>query len=410
MPRARAPAASPRRQTLSLPASVGSTRTARRAGHHQPAAAQDRHALLGLNSSGQLGVGDTSRASTRRSCRTSAAPTCARWCAARARRSRSTPTAASSRGGRARTARSAPASAARCSSRGWSSGCCATRSTRWRAAAARARAHRQGAGGAGAATRTANSATATATSAGLPADGQSGGVPQQVRGLMGITVAAVACGRTRWSPSPPTARCTRGAAAAAWGTATRAAAARRRRSSLRPSRQRARGGVRLAAHARPARRRRALLVGLGRYGQLGHGDTQSQYSPKVVERLNRLSVMRLACGYRHTMVVVSPHAVWAWAGAATPARPREVGGHREPKPLNFAAADEVVSLCLGGRHSLALCADGGLRVGTRRGRWGWAPRERAACRRASPPSASFGGARASRRRSAEGPRASDGEV
>ena len=39
--------------------------------------------------------------------------------------------------------------------------------------------------------------------------------------------------------------------------------------------------------------------GKGRYGRLGHGDSEDQFKPKMVEALRGFSVVDVACGKRH---------------------------------------------------------------------------------------------------------------
>lgn len=53
--------------------------------------------------------------------------------------------------------------------------------------------------------------------------------------------------------------------------------------------------------------------GWGVYGQLGHGDVLSCHSPTLVFSLRDFKVTKVACGYRHSMVLSSePQVVWAW--------------------------------------------------------------------------------------------------
>ena len=52
--------------------------------------------------------------------------------------------------------------------------------------------------------------------------------------------------------------------------------------------------------------------GRGGHGQLGHGDTSRQITPKRVEALARTSVRALACGDWHTAALTSDGVVYTW--------------------------------------------------------------------------------------------------
>ena len=51
-----------------------------------------------------------------------------------------------------------------------------------------------------------------------------------------------------------------------------------------------------------------VCVTQGMYGQLGHGNTEKQSSPRMVEQLAHKTVYLLACGNFHTVSVDTEHA------------------------------------------------------------------------------------------------------
>lgn len=45
-----------------------------------------------------------------------------------------------------------------------------------------------------------------------------------------------------------------------------------------------------------------MYIRWGSYGQLGHGDTVTQLLPQRVQTLQGHRVVRICCGFRHTVV------------------------------------------------------------------------------------------------------------
>ena len=54
--------------------------------------------------------------------------------------------------------------------------------------------------------------------------------------------------------------------------------------------------------------------GKGRYGRLGHGDSEDQSRPKIVEALKSYRVLNVACGSgdAQTLCITDNDAVWSW--------------------------------------------------------------------------------------------------
>ncbi|EOD08802.1 hypothetical protein EMIHUDRAFT_358730 [Emiliania huxleyi CCMP1516] len=99
--------------------------------------------------------------------------------------------------------------------------------------------------------------------------------------------------------------------------------------------------------------------GDGDYGQLGHGDTQDQLLPKRIEALAGQRVIAVSAGYSHSLALTADGAVWSWGGG-------DYGklGHGDqqsqllPKKVEAFTGQRVITVSAGGRHSLALAADG----------------------------------------------------
>ena len=54
--------------------------------------------------------------------------------------------------------------------------------------------------------------------------------------------------------------------------------------------------------------------GKGRYGRLGHGDSEDQLKPKLVEELVGYKVIDVACGSgdAQTLCITDDDNVWSW--------------------------------------------------------------------------------------------------
>ena len=118
-----------------------------------------------------------------------------------------------------------------------------------------------------------------------------------------------------------------------------------------------------------------LTCGAGQHGQLGHGDTASSTSLRLVSGLAGTPVCAVACGARHTLALSVAGHVYAWGAAIFGAlglgedigeevlRPRAVRLPPEAGGSSDSAA--AVSVSCGVHHSFALSEAGCVLA------WGW---------------------------------------
>ncbi|KAL1528475.1 hypothetical protein AB1Y20_009819 [Prymnesium parvum] len=189
-------------------------------------------------------------------------------------------------------------------------------------------------------------------------------VPQRIPSLVGVRVTAIACGRTHsvlldesgqlWS----------------WGSGDDGVLGHGdTRARREPTKCAALAEQQMLSVACGSRHTLALASdgtlyswGWGVYGQLGHGDVLSRRVPTAVQALREQKISVLACGYRHSMVLCrAPQAVWAWGWG----QHGQLGlgkwvDELQPQRMKAFTDVSVKKLCLGGRHSLALCSDGRL--------------------------------------------------
>jgi RCC1 and BTB domain-containing protein len=97
--------------------------------------------------------------------------------------------------------------------------------------------------------------------------------------------------------------------------------------------------------------------GYGSYGQLGHGNTESQLTPKKVEALANEVIVDVACGEYHTCAVTSTGKILTWGhGIET--------GHDEdsifmlPRLLQDLSSKGVVSVSANRSHTACVTKDG----------------------------------------------------
>jgi alpha-tubulin suppressor-like RCC1 family protein len=98
--------------------------------------------------------------------------------------------------------------------------------------------------------------------------------------------------------------------------------------------------------------------GWGRFGQLGHGNTDDQFVPKRVEGLT--NVTDVAAGDYHRMAVVEGGAVYTWG--CNHDGQLGLGDHGEGTqrnvPTEVPGVNEVVAVAAGPRNSFVLSRDG----------------------------------------------------
>ena len=100
--------------------------------------------------------------------------------------------------------------------------------------------------------------------------------------------------------------------------------------------------------------------GMGRDGQLGHGDTEPRLEPTLVSALADKKVVAVSCGATHTAALTDEGRVYTWGGGVSgqlghgdkqqQLEPKLVGGVLEHK--------KVVAVSCGGFHTMGLLKDG----------------------------------------------------
>ena len=98
--------------------------------------------------------------------------------------------------------------------------------------------------------------------------------------------------------------------------------------------------------------------GLGGYGQLGHGDGQSQLQPKKIEAFAGRCVAAVSAGVYHSLALTADGTAWSWGSGDSG---RLGHGNQQdqllPKKVEAFAGQCVVAVSAGVYHSLALTAD-----------------------------------------------------
>ena len=101
-----------------------------------------------------------------------------------------------------------------------------------------------------------------------------------------------------------------------------------------------------------------LTMGEGRWGCLGHGDSKSLSSPKIVEALLGDDITDLSTGDKHVAVVTSDGEVFTWGVAVSGCL-----GHGDAGPVvttpELVDTEEDVSVVVCGREATALIAPDG---------------------------------------------------
>lgn len=193
-------------------------------------------------------------------------------------------------------------------------------------------------------------------------------VPQRVQGLMGRRVTLISCGRVHSVAVEENGNLH------SWGSGDDGVLGHGDTVSRAVPTLCARlAGNHVAAVACGSRHTLALTRcgtlyswGWGVYGQLGHGDAQSRLEPTAVALGEEGAVIvQLACGYRHSMALLAEQGdgdartTWAWGwGRHGQLGLGEWQDEMRPQPLEGFSESPVETLCLGGRHSLAITRDG----------------------------------------------------
>ena len=104
--------------------------------------------------------------------------------------------------------------------------------------------------------------------------------------------------------------------------------------------------------------------GEGGFGRLGHGDEQSQLLPETVEALAGQRVVAASAGTHHSLAIAADGSVWSWGdGNSGRLGHGDAQNQLLPKKVEAFAGQRVVAVSAGGRHSLAITADGAV--------WSW---------------------------------------
>ncbi|KAJ9172144.1 hypothetical protein P3X46_015420 [Hevea brasiliensis] len=111
-----------------------------------------------------------------------------------------------------------------------------------------------------------------------------------------------------------------------------------------------------------------LTCGDGSFGQLGHGDYKSHSIPVKVSYFVNRHVERIACGMRHSLVLLKDCSRKQIYGFGSGKRGQlgiskdKVKSISVPQVICGVEGIEIISICANGDHSAALSADGDLYV------------------------------------------------
>ena len=125
-------------------------------------------------------------------------------------------------------------------------------------------------------------------------------------------------------------------------------------------------GQRIVAVSAGARHSIALTAdsavwswGYGGQGQLGHGDQELQLLPKKIEALADQRIVAVSAGAYHSIALAADGAVWSWGyGTFGQLGHGDEQSQLLPKKVEAVADQRVVAVSAGGHHNLARTADG----------------------------------------------------
>ncbi|XP_042876756.1 E3 ubiquitin-protein ligase HERC2-like isoform X6 [Penaeus japonicus] len=101
--------------------------------------------------------------------------------------------------------------------------------------------------------------------------------------------------------------------------------------------------------------------GKGRYGRLGHGDSEDQFRPKLVEELVRYRVIDVACGSgdAQTLCITDDDNVWSWGDGDYGKLGRGGSdGCKVPMRIDGLANQGIIKVECGSQFSVALSMSG----------------------------------------------------
>lgn len=100
--------------------------------------------------------------------------------------------------------------------------------------------------------------------------------------------------------------------------------------------------------------------GEGSYGRLGHGDTVTVKSPKLVEALKDLVIVQVSSGSRHSGAITSEGVLYTW-GSGTDGKLGHGNSDSVYTPKILSAVENAVQVACGASHTVAI-ADNGTKV------------------------------------------------
>lgn len=102
---------------------------------------------------------------------------------------------------------------------------------------------------------------------------------------------------------------------------------------------------------------------LGRYGRLGHGDSEDQLTPKLIEALQDYKVIDVACGSgdAQTLCITDDDNVWSWGDGDYGKLGRGGSdGCKIPMKIESLAGLGVIKVECGSQFSVALTRSGAI--------------------------------------------------
>ncbi|KUF83743.1 E3 ubiquitin-protein ligase HERC4 [Phytophthora nicotianae] len=129
-----------------------------------------------------------------------------------------------------------------------------------------------------------------------------------------------------------------------------------------------------------------FTFGWGLYNQLGHGSTQNEHEPVLVDALRGLDsdIVQVACGNWHTAALTASGDLytWGWGKDSQLGPEASVATQVLPRVVNVSARSEttedtqdVTDVACGNRFTLVLCQDGSIQCwGPKSPHPGWLPR------------------------------------
>ena len=95
-------------------------------------------------------------------------------------------------------------------------------------------------------------------------------------------------------------------------------------------------------------------------GQLGQGDTEDRRIPHAVPAEYGALVVQVACGGRHTLALCADGRAWGWGCNGHKQAGARGGSPLRPLMVSLLSSTRLVQVACGGAHSAAVTADGAL--------------------------------------------------